>query len=169
MIRKKDGILYSKGSVGIDALTILVIMFVGAIIIVSIYQIVSDLNQPIYDMLESNMSKDIITEQKANYPSIWDFGLASILIGMWLFAVISAFFIDSHPVFFVISLIFLIPTLMVAIVLANIYDDLYTDATLSTFYSSFPIMYHFFSHLLIYMTVMAFSIMGALYAKWRVG
>lgn len=62
-----------------------------------------------------------------------------ILLGLIIMTLVSAFFIQSHPVFFFISLIVLGVAVMLAVVYSNVYQTITEDTNFGSTASSFPV------------------------------
>lgn len=145
---------------------LIVTLFVFGIIAVVAYFTLSSVND------EIQLSDDLSNETKAfsqnvddQFPSTFDSAFLMVLIFLWILLLASSFLIDTHPIFFVITVIVLVISFVVAMVVANTYTEFTGDAEFSTFAAAFPIMSWVMEHLLIVIMVMGFSSGVALYAK----
>jgi uncharacterized membrane-anchored protein len=106
------------------------------------------------------------TNATAPMPNVLDGGILFFLIIFWITAIISAYFVDTHPVFFVFTFILLLAVLGGVVYIGNMFHEIfYDDITGQQVY--FPMTFWIFNHLLAICIVMGFSIMGAMFAKPR--
>jgi len=164
-----------KGDAVIDSITILLVVFAFALITLSVYRgyteaepsIRASLNETgVSTVNQSLASLDVISN---NFPSVFDGAILVILIGLWIFALVSAYFIDSHPLFLILSVILLIFVLIASAIITNAGQEILDDSVFSSVTGSFPITTWIISHLLIVILVIGFSIVAVLYGKSRGG
>lgn len=110
-------------------------------------------------------SKDLMQEAYDQYPSMWDDIIIIAFVGMWLFALISAFFIDTNPLFFIVSAVLLILLLIFVVYISNGAYDIFIDGDFETYYSQFPKTAFIFENMLVVMIVVGASILLTLYAR----
>jgi hypothetical protein len=157
----------SKGQVFGDVAFLVVVLLAAAIFFGSVYLIISDFNTEFQNDSDlPQQSKDIFDNINTNFPLWWDNAFVFLLIGLWGGILITSFFIDSHPVFFVIAFIGLIFVFVAGMIIANTYGDVAGDAGFDT---AFPKVSWVFDHLLITIIMVGFSALIALYAKNQVG
>ncbi len=164
-----------KGDAVSDSLTILIVVFVFSFIILLTYKGFMDAAPDITDMLNDS-SNPTMNESLASinvvvndFPSIFDGALLIILVGLWIFALLSAYFIDSHPIFMILSVILLVFVLIASAIVGNVGEELVNDTEFNSIRGSFPITTFVLSHMLILILVIAFSIVMVLYGKNRGG
>lgn len=157
-----------KGNAVVDSIfIILVILILSAIFIIGKFAM-SDLNDMAQDDdFLTNESKLVIQQQNESYAPLFDNMFLFILIALWAGALISAYLIDTHPIFFIITLLGLIIFLVTVPVLSNFMQEFFTDTDLAEFYVQFPIITYVIEHLLVIAIIMGFSIAIVLYAKGR--
>ena len=80
---------------------------------------------------------------------------------------ITSFLIDTHPVFFIVTVVLLLAVFVVSMFIANAYEELTQDADLAAFSVQFPFTNFIMSNLLLIMIVMGLSTGVALYAKFN--
>jgi len=97
--------------------------------------------------------------------------LDTLFLFFWLCsflgAVISAWFIDSHPAFFILSVIVLVIVLALLIPISNFIETLMLSSELAATTVQFPIIYYFVQNLFVIVVIQAFVILIALYSKSR--
>lgn len=153
----------------LDILLFLVFLFVIAIAAVVGNLVVNSLNDDIQaDDTFSNTTRENAEEFTKNYPTLWDNAFAFAVILLWALLLITSFFIDTHPAFFIIMVVLLISTFIIGMLLSNSYTELMADGELSVFEAEFPRTSFIMSNLLIITIVIAGTTLLALYAKRRI-
>lgn len=158
----------SKGNVSIEVVIIAVVLLTFSIAAIFIYQpfteIMDDLRED-EDISATALAPAESLETK--YPSIFDSAFLIILIVFWLAAIISAFQIDTYPLFFGISVFALLVILCVPPILGNAFEDTMNDGTVNDYSESFPIMFYIMEHILQFSIFIGASVLVSLYAKSR--
>jgi len=164
-----------KGDAVLDTTSIMVVVFVFAFLVIVVYTGFMSAQDDMIDTLNdssnptSNMSVQIVQSIGVEFPQVFDSALLIIFIGLWIFALVSAYFIDSHPLFFIFSIILIVFVLIAAMIINNVGEDLLSDSELSGSVAHFPISNFLISHLFVVMLVVAFSVVLILYGKRRMG
>lgn len=158
-----------KGNAVLDGMLILVILVVLSLATVFSYSIFTEVNTDIQndpDMLP--VAKNVTEAYHTVYPSLWDnlFLLIFALLVMGL--IVSVFLLDTNPLLMFINLLLIISVLVVAALVANVYDDLASDSTISSAASQFPFIAWISSHLLTVSVAMVFIMLLAMFAKAKI-
>lgn len=172
MIEEREGrrsIRNKRGNFTVDIIVLIVILFVGAVMFVVLKQF-QDVGQEIIGDIEGVDPQIQENYQKTNSYNFWDgfyfFIFLALLLSLW----VSVWFIDSHPVFFVILLILVGAFLLISMALNNAYLDLFTNTgTYSETASGFAIMPFIMGHIVAITVIVAFVTGILLFAKMRVG
>lgn len=158
-----------KANIMIEGATIIVILFVLAIISVVGYQIFTEVNTEIQaDNEISNTSKVYLDTAHTQYPTLFDGIFIFLLVGFWIAAIVFSFLIDTHPIFLVISLLLIAIILVVAAFMTNSYEEIIGDAEFSAVSTSFPMTNFVMGHLIETILVITMSIVISLFAKSRI-
>lgn len=122
------------------------------------------------DFTERNETQalDIIQTTNTDYPSLWDGAIIMLFLGLWMATLISSFFLDSHPVFFMIGVFVLIPMMIVMVYINNFYIETMEITQFITYQTKFPMTYFLGTNIFIVMIIVAGSILAALYAKSKI-
>jgi len=161
-----------KGNAIADSL--LVLIFLGMFIYVLIMgkSMISDIASEITEEKgwSSNTSK-IVSDLDSDYGSLWDGIFIFIFIGLWIAALTFAFFLDTNPIFMILTVVAMASVLLVAGELANTYDEFVSnDANMESIAtSSFPMANALLDNWLIAAIVVGFSILVVLYSKRQMG
>jgi len=143
-----------------------VILFILAITIIVSFKLITDINVAF-------QSSDIISDSgKANIGGFADrFGV--IFDGIYIVALVilsivliaTVFMLDTHPIFFVLSVITFLAVLMVNTILANAIDQIGTTPALLSFYNQLPMMRFVANHFIAILSVVGFASFMAFYTK----
>lgn len=91
-----------------------------------------------------------------------------VFIGVALFIIISGYFAGGEPVFTVIYLVIMVISVVISPILSNLWEDVTGMVVFGTTISSFPLLNHIILKLPIYVTVIGFMGIIAMYARSRV-
>lgn len=155
-----------KKAGGLTEITyLMVIMFVLAIsLLIAVY--VLDLMQPI---MSESLTEPEVNETYQDFatrtPSSLDSMFMLCFVLLWIGAVILAFFVDTHPVWFIISLVGLVFVLMIAGVLSNTYAEVQSDLQSDGLTTSLPMTSYVMEYLVHFIIAIVFSIFVSLFAK----
>lgn len=167
--RKKTVIASSKGNLGLDAIFVVVGLFVLGIVMVFMYGLYTEFNDDI------QADDDISAEAKAtsasietNYPQVFDQMFALFLVVLWIALIVTTYLIDTNPAFFVIVFIMLVITFIIGMELSNEYEEFTSEDDLSASAANFPMTNWIMGHFLEIVIVMVISGVITLYAKQQV-
>ena len=151
-----------------DLLIIMIVLFTFALVIFLGYKILGSFNTEI----QANSAITAEGKAGANYiyakfNPVFDKLFLFLFVGMLIATLIGAWFIDVHPLFFIVSVIVLIFLLIGVVALSNIFIEMLANPELSMLSASFPIITFFMSNLLYISIASAILVMLALYAKPR--
>lgn len=149
-----------KGSM-LDLPIILGLLLGGALTIFIVYFVLDAINTawPMADV-----SKTII-QTGVNSFSQFDYMFLFFAVGLCMFSVVSAFFVNSHPVFFIFSMILLGIIVMVSAMVTNVFYEFATTSQFSSVALSFPFITTFMLYLPVICLVVGLLIAVVLHAK----
>ena len=98
---------------------------------------------------------------------VWDWGIIFILFGSMMFALITAYQVDTHPALFVFGIIVFMIALIITMIVANSFNMFYNTTELSTAAAAFPLMTYTMDHLVEIMMVFGFVLIIVIYGKLR--
>jgi len=142
----------NKGNFIVDGVFIVVLLFVVAIMFVVMRPVLSDMNKVAINFggdLQSNLGVQsskvdnmtgVIQDMEDNQTNWFDWAFllifAAMIIALWF----SVWYIDTHPVYFIIIFVLLIAVTMIGMAFANAFEDMMTDTTLGASASQFVII-----------------------------
>lgn len=165
--RSSEWAFFKKGNAVSDTIFFLVVIFIFAIIAMLAFKFFTEMKPSIYEELPGNESKQLMDDMETRYPSVFDGLVVFLFVLLWAFVIVASFWIDSHPIFFILSFILIVFVVIAAAIMGNFYEELFTDTDLSTLVASFPSTYWIMSHIMYLTIAIAVSILLALYGKSR--
>jgi len=80
---------------------------------------------------------------------------------------VSAFFIDTHPMFFILTVVLLVAVFLVAAIVGNVGEGLLSEDEFSGVVGDFPITSWLLSNFLLVMLFVGFSVAIVMFGKGR--
>lgn len=153
-----------KGSV-FDLLIIIIMVFVFAIIAILSLTVINSAETALEPILDTEAQYQIT--RGVTFLQNLDYAIVFLLFGSFVAVVIGSYIIDSHPIFLVISFLFLVFIILIGAQVTNIYVE-FTQATpLVEAAAEFPLTLYTFQNLPLIAGVFGFIILIVLYAKDR--
>jgi len=157
-----------KGSIVIDSIFVVIILLILAFSWIFPNMILSDINDDLQD--DEDLSSDTKETLKGNTEGMSGFGdgvfiLAFILF--WAMLLIASYNSDTHPIFFIFSIILMVFALIVVAVVGNAYEEVVTEEGPDEMVPLYPMTHWIMTHLLIAATVIMISVAIVLYGKPR--
>jgi len=155
-----------KGAMLLDLIMVLVIIFAFALVVLFMqtvftqYKVALDEN----DHVESDVHERVLRETTTVLDRM-DTIFAFMIVGSILALIVSAFYIRTHPVFFVVSVISLIIILMLAGIFSNIFTEISTAEGMTNATANYSIIPNIMDNLPLWMLMIGAMIIIALYAK----
>lgn len=174
MKKEKKRIGYSfrknnkKGDFSLDMIMLVLIIFMVSIAWIFIHNSFSDINTDIQS------TSDMSTDAKASLDNVYnsyrgdfDSSVVFLFFGLAIMLMVSAWFIDTHPVFFVISLLLFIVVAFVTVIFANTFEEIVTDPTISSTASEWVLSIWVMSHVVELIVGVAFLVIVIMYGKYK--
>ena len=152
-----------------DVVWIIAVLFATAIMIIFVYYIWSQAKPELDSALAGETSFNItqMTGDVGGGIKTFNSMISLFLLGLIVITLISAFFIQSHPVFFFVSFLFLIIVLIIAVVFSNMYQSIIESEGISDISSEFGIMNLFMQYLPHIIVIITIIVGVILFAKPR--
>lgn len=166
MKRKKTySTLGSKGSVLNEGYFIVISIFIVLMVFAGAWIGFKDSYTDIHASLTNTEAKQLHSDYNTRMPATLDSIIIFTLTLLWVGAIALSFFIDTHPVFFIFTILLLVGIFIVGGILANTYTEVAVDMGID---SDMPMSYYVFDHLIEFILGFTFSIAIALYAKAKI-
>lgn len=137
---------------------IIVILSAAGILYIFLQTVSDDMNTSIQaDSDMSSEAKQSYSQINGAQGSVFDSGIAIILVGAWLLCLGLAYNSQSSPLLLVIAIFVIVSLGFVAMILSNAWDEFSTTAGLSDSLASYPITNFILSNYLAVFLVMGFS------------
>lgn len=169
-MRKSLNFSNKKGNVPLEMYILLIFVFGLALSFPILYSHI----EPIFTSFAGSTAfgteaTETIDKFNDRLPTMMDNMFLIGFILLWIGAITLALFIDTHPIFFLFSLILVGAMLFSAIFLGNFADNFINQETLSLAKANMPIIAFVSGHILEFMIAVAFTILVSLYGKNRAG
>lgn len=155
-----------------DIIVIIVFIFIIGILGIVINKALNDIVPEIEGKINETRTSADVSQGFArimNVTAMLDKISFAIFAGLVILLIVSAFLVDTHPVFFPFFILILIIAVIIAVPLSNSWEEITSKSTFSTAITNFPIMNHILGNLPIYTVVIGFLGILVMYAKSRYG
>ncbi len=115
----------------------------------------------------NNQSKQIIDEHTTAYPERFDGLFMLLFILLWCVVLVASWNINTHPIFFIFTIILMIFVFFIAAVVGNTFEELTADSGFSSIAVNYPMINFIMGNLLIVSIAVGFSIVIVLFARSR--
>ena len=154
-----------------DTFWVIAVLFGFAIFFIILAYTFSQVQPRLSDAIEDKMPDDGVNmtrtlEQTHTATIRYNTFFPLILIGLFSFVLISAFFLNSHPIFFWIGLLLLGIALIFAAIFSNVYHQIAENDQLATTTDDFPIVDVFMENLPIFVLIVFVTIGIVLWTKF---
>lgn len=160
------GLTSKKGNAFLDLMLVLLVLIGMAIIGLVSHNMFKDLNDDIQADADISPSvKAHSQDLQTRFPTFMDAAFLLAFILLWIFVIVSSVMIDTHPMFFVVTLILLLFAFVVVMMLSNTFEEFTEDTEYIGLNTEFPITYFIMDNLLIIFISIAASVLIVLYGK----
>lgn len=155
---------YKKGSV-LDIFPIMIIIFITMLVVISSYLVWSRIDVSGIFVGDDNAISAMNQTERAilNFDNL----IVLIFVILSIVVIVTASQIQNNPAWFFISLIILVIAFIVGVSFSNVYEKFTDNDYLSVYASSFPKTNFMFDKLPLYVLLMMFSVMVAMYAGYK--
>lgn len=156
----------NKKGIVTEGITIILVLFVVAITMVVANELQVKFNQKTSDRFDSDASQlalQKIDETMRNFDYLFIF----LVVGLLGVTIVSGFFIRTHPIFFIVSILGLFISVVLAALFSNIFYDVSMSDNLANSTDVFTVMPHVMNNLPTYVLIMIAITIAVLYGKWR--
>lgn len=155
-----------KGSL-LDGMYIIIILFAFAIISIVCYYVLHEFHLQSTDKITDTTAVYALTQGEATLLS-FDNLFAFILVGLIIATLVGAYFIDTSPIIFWVSLFLLLPFITISALFTNVFQTFVGgDSAFNTTVASYPISATIIDKFPLVALVSFALISLVLYIKWR--
>ena len=159
-----------KGQFGISQLIIsIVFLFTFVVIVLFGYKTLNEVNADL--QLEddiSTLTKTTVDDLNDRYPTAMDGLVIFILVLLWIFVMVIAFFSDTHPIFYALLFLIIIFLMIVGGILSNAWEEITDESEVSSLVTEFPMTDFILNNYLLVVGVIGFSALIGIILKNRV-
>ena len=159
-----------KGSGILDTIMVMIVLFAFAIVAIFSGYILNDINTDIQanpDM--NNESKEVLDDMNTNFTSWFDNGFLFMFILLWILVLVASFMVDSHPIFFIVTVLIFAFVLFTGAIISNTFEEVTEDPEMLTESSQYTKMNFIFTHFVAFLIAIAFSVAFVMFAKTKAG
>lgn len=173
-VKKKDSTIAffagKKGNAIADTILVMVVLTIFAVTMFFGYRLLDDFNSEIQaDDSFHNISKQELGDWHSKFPQVYDATFISIVFLLWMVLLVTSFLIDTHPIFFVITIIIILFVFASALFFEEVFSEIIMDEDFSGYENVFPMTNWVMSNLLILVLAIGFSVILVLFGKNRLG
>ena len=163
----KGNLKSKKGNAIIDTVLIIGFLVTFGIAIFFGAKVMNQVNSQIQNDASwtDTTSKQAVNSLTNKFPNTFDNMFVMAFILLWAVTLVASFMIDTHPIFFVFSLLLFIAVLFVAPIVGNSVETLMIDGEIAGTVALFPKINWILTHMLQVAIVVGASIMLVLYGK----
>jgi hypothetical protein len=155
-----------KGSI-LDLLIIVLFIFVFAVVSIFALHFLSGAQESLNAVLDTRGQAEISTG--ISIIQNFDYAIVFLFFGSFIATIIGAYIVDTHPVFFIITLLLLVFIIVIVAQVGNFYAEFVETAALSSAAASFPLTTYIFQNIPLISVIFGFIIILVLYAKIKGG
>ena len=159
----------SRGSV-FDLMTFFAVLVVfGISALVGVFLLQSFDEGMVESGLIDGAGAEIISENTTRAPGLFDAALITLLVGAWLYMLISGYLLFTNPAFMVVGLFFGLIVLVFIAPIANVNLSLAGLSDFSQASDLMPMTWFFFSNSVAFVVAMLVSVLVSTYSGYRLG
>lgn len=149
-----------KGNI-MDISVIIIMAVVMPIVVLLSYTIYVPISQSDLNTAETTEILADTEQGLLTFDSVY----VMVLIGILSMSLVSAFFIDTHPIFFIVFLVMSSVMLLVSAIFSNVFSAFISASPISSYISAFPMMNFIGTNLPFVIFGFMLLLGGVLYAK----
>ena len=158
----------NRGSSIVDVLFISVVLLALGISVIVLHNIFDEANNQIQDNNRlSADSKQFADDQNTAFPNVMDKFFLIIFIGLGISLFVGAFLLQTHPAFFIFTVIILAFFVVVAAILGNVYEEFIAGGDFSSIESNYLVIPFVFSNFTMIILGLGVLLLVGLFAKSR--
>lgn len=159
-----------KGNIAIDLILFIILIFGFALAGIFLNMITTDLNTAIQnDTAIGTEAKDLMQTSTTGFPSLVNDLFLMIFIGLWIVMLVTAWFTDTHPIFFIFTALLIVFVIIIGMNISNTYQEITADVDVMSSADMFPNINLIMDNLGVIVLVIGFSVCLVLFGKSRYG
>lgn len=163
---KNTNSTFNKRGNILDILFVIIVVFCIGLGLFFVKYVFSSINTDIQaDADIPASSKAIISSGNASFSGWADYGFAFIFFGLIISILITSYLIDTHPVFFVISVLAFVFVIFIGANITNTFEEVINEDEFLALQSEFPITLFIMNHLVEFLIIGFALVLIVLYAR----
>lgn len=164
---KKYNKITKKGSFGLDLALIVVVLFGFIILTFVASNFFGDIKGGTEQTFEGYNASSDLMDMGTNLINGFDYLFMFCFFMLWIFLLVSVFFIDSHPVFIGLGIFVLLIILFISVLFGDVFTQITTNTIFSDEAETFTLISFFMENIVLLILGMGATVLVALYAKLR--
>ena len=156
-----------KGNMILDSIIVIVILFLLTLTIVVVNMIVVNFNEGVQKSDADATTKAITQTSVNNFPNVMDNIFATAFILLWIAVIVSSFMTDTHPIFFIFSIILFIIVIIYGMIMSNAEQAIIANASMIAYASGLTKTNFIMKNLAKFIIAVGITITIALFGKTR--
>ena len=155
-----------------DMLYALAFIFFAGIFIFILYYAFNQVKPELGNILDSNLpvgetgiNSTRMLDKVGGTVQMFDYLFPMIIIGLIIMLMVSASMMNSHPVFFVVSIVILGVAILLGVIFSNTYQQITEDANFGATSADFPITNVFMKYLPVVISIIIIATFIILFTK----
>ena len=155
-----------KGNVAIDLIVVVIILFGMAVSTIIGYALFEDIYPDLIDNTTGNTEAIKVTDDMhTNYPAYMDGAFLLAFVLLYMFVLVSAWALDTHPLFFIFTIMLLTFVLIFGAIISNSFEEIVGDGDFGMVSVNFPYSSFILNNLVETLLVIGTSVALVLYGK----
>lgn len=156
-----------KGNVVFVGIFFIIVIVIFSLVYMFSYDAFDEIYSDTYASLGMNESKAALENVHSRYPATFDGIILVVFVGIWLGGLGSALVKEEHPMLFGIMLFLVIFVLIAGMLVANSFEEIFQEESLTDLTTTFPATYFVITNILELGIGMILSILLVVMAKNR--
>ena len=157
-----------KSNAVIDTMVVFIVLTVFAVVAILGYHILGNVKPMLQStMVEEDVSYQILEKNTTRYVPLFDNLVVFIFIMLWINAIIASFMIDTHPIYFAVTIVLLVFVIIAGVFVSNFYTDLTQAGILGETAANFVKSNWIMRNLLAVTIAIGMSVTFVLYGKLK--
>ncbi len=158
----------NKKGIVVDAIFLIVVVFMFAFMAVIGYLVMSKFNDSMQgDKQAPDLAKSMSQKFTSRYVALFDYGFLTLLVLLFVVTLVSGMMFETHPAFYVISFLLMVFLVIVMAVFGNTFYDFRNNSNIAPYASQFVIIPFVMDHFVAILVVLLMVISVVTYARMQ--
>jgi len=164
---QKNSGLNCKGNIIINTIFTVIIIFAFVMISYFGQHLFNELSDNVMTDMTHNESKEAFIEAETRYPATFSSLIMMVILGFWLFLIVTAMMSQDHPILFFVSSILMVFVIISSMLLSNFYEEFWDDSEFTGVTDNFSLPNYIMLHFMEFNIAIFFISLIITFAKSR--